>query len=117
MTTSRQDAAPQSGALILIVLTHVFVLPVAGAFLPAEALRLGTGYGLDAGTSYTLLGGFFVLLVLALHGVAFRAARKRGERRLANGILVLFFLSLASLALIGFPSPVVGLVHLAGLLL
>ena len=114
MTTSRKEAASQSGALILLVLSHVFFLPVAGAFLPAEVLRIGSGYGLDTETSYTLLGGVFLLLILVLHGLAFRMARARGETRLSVVIIALFLLSLAGLALIGIPSPLVALVHAAG---
>jgi hypothetical protein len=114
MTTSRKEAASQSGALILLVISHVFILPVAGAFLPAEVLRLGTGSGLDIDTSYSVLGGIFLLLILLLHGLAFRLARKRGEARLSVVVIALFLFSLAALALIGIPSPLVALVHSAG---
>ncbi|MAA98322.1 MAG: hypothetical protein CMN87_12695 [Stappia sp.] len=114
MTTSRKETATQSGALILLVLSHVFFLPVAGAFLPAEVLRLGTDNGLDTQTSYTVLGGIFLLLILLFHGLSFRMARARGENRLSVIVIAFFLLSLAALALFGIPSPLVAVVHAAG---
>lgn len=117
MTTTRTATPPQSGALILALLSHVFVLPIAGAFLPALAVEAGAGQGLDADTSLVVLGGVFVVLILALHALAWRIARGRGERRLAALIVGLAAASLAGLALFGVPSPLVAIVHGAGLLL
>lgn len=106
---------PQSVALVWTVLVHVLALPLAGAFLPALVIRPAAAGGSGPGAAY-LLAGVFLVLIVGLHFALWRQARGKGERRLAVAILVLGALSLASLALLATPSPLVGLVHLGALL-
>lgn len=105
---------PQSGALVWIVLTHVLFLPLAGAFLPM--LMFGTGQQGGFQASATGVTIALALIVAALHAIGGHFARRAGERRLQYAILLLAVLSLASLLLLATPSPLVGLVHVAGIL-
>ena len=110
----RPGTPPQSGALVWTVLTHVLFLPLAGAFLPM--LMLGTGQQGGFQVSATGMTIALALVVVALHGFGWHFARRAGERRLQYAILLLAALSLASLLLLATPSPLVGLVHVAGIL-
>jgi chromate transport protein ChrA len=112
MTSQPAQSRPQSGALILTVLSHVMVLPVASAFLPAYISHRGW----SSETSVLVMVGIYAALVLVLHGLAWRSARRNGERRLAIGILALMVLSFASIALLATPSPLVAIIHVVGLL-
>lgn len=107
---------PQSAALVWTVLVHVLALPLAGAFLPALVLRPAAAGGASGPGAAYLLAGVFLVLIVGLHLALWRLARGKGERRLTVVILVLGALSLASLALLATPSPLVGLVHLGALL-
>lgn len=103
---------PQSPALVWLVLTHVLLLPLAGAFGPMLAFRAGLPLG-DGLAIAALLG----LLVVLAHGACWRLAARAGERRLAAAALGLGLLSLAALLLFSTPSPLVAAVHLGKLLI
>ncbi|WP_186389369.1 MULTISPECIES: hypothetical protein [unclassified Stappia] len=103
---------PQSPALVWLVLNHVLLLPLAGAFAPMLAFRAGLLHG-DGLLITALLG----LLVVLTHGACWRLAARAGERRLAAASLGLGLLSLAALLLFSTPSPLVAVVHVGKLLI
>lgn len=101
---------PQSPALVWTVLNHVLLLPLAGAFLP-----MGLFHGGVADAQGTLAAAILAVLVVVTHGLCWRMAAKAGERGMAGANIVLGLLSLAALALLSTPSPLVAAVHLGKL--
>jgi VIT1/CCC1 family predicted Fe2+/Mn2+ transporter len=111
--SERRGTPPQSGALVWTVLTHVLFLPLAGAFLPMLMFGAGPQGGFQV--SATGMTVALALVIAALHGFGWYLAGRAGERRLQYAILLLGATSLASLVFLATPSPLVGLVHIAGL--
>ncbi|WP_249690135.1 hypothetical protein [Stappia sp. WLB 29] len=101
---------PQSPVLVWTVLNHVLLLPLAGAFLPMGLFRAGIqdGQGMVA-------AAVLAVLVVLTHGVCWRVAARAGERGLAGANIVLGLLSLAALALLSTPSPLVAAVQIGKL--
>lgn len=101
---------PQSPALVWTVLNHVLLLPLAGAFLPMVLFHAGV-----RDERGMLTAGVLAVLVMLTHGTCWRMAARAGERGLAGANLVLGLLSLAALALLSTPSPLVAVVHIGKL--
>lgn len=112
--SERRGTPPQSGALVWTVLTHVLFLPLAGAFLPMLMFGAGPQGGFQVSATGVTVA--LALVIAALHAFGWYLARRNGERRLQYANLLLAALSLASLVLLATPSPLVGLVHVAGIL-
>lgn len=112
--SGRRGTPPQSGALVWTVLTHVLFLPLAGAFVPMLMLGAGPQGGFQVSAIGVTVA--LVLVVAALHAFGWHLARRTGERRLQHATLLLAALSLASLLFLATPSPLVGFVRVAGIL-
>ncbi|WP_428697051.1 hypothetical protein [Stappia sp.] len=111
--SERRGTPPQSGALVWTVLTHVLFLPLAGAFLPMLMFGAGPQGGFQVSATGVTVA--LALVIAALHGFGWYLAGRAGERRLQYAVLLLGATSLASLVFLATPSPLVGLVHIAGL--
>ncbi|WP_349361008.1 hypothetical protein [Stappia sp.] len=107
MSTARSETPPQSAALVWLTLTHVFVLPLAGAFLPNLFLGLGGTLGLDAQGAMLALAGLLAVAIVVLHLGIWRIARREGHRPMATLALLLGGVSLVTLYLFATPSPLV----------
>jgi hypothetical protein len=119
MSTQRPATPPQSVALVWTVLTHVLVLPVAAAYLPALLPQTGPATaGQEASVvAPILLSGLFAALIIVLHGVIWRMARGEGRVALQYVVAGLGVVSLATLVLLGTPAPLLVLARLVGLVL
>ncbi|WP_029057393.1 hypothetical protein [Stappia stellulata] len=118
MSTQKPASPPQSVAFVWTVLTHVLVLPVAAAYLPALFLQTGPGGEPSAvSLSVLALSGLFAVLIVGLHLGLWRMARREGQARLQGVVIGLGALSLATLVLLGSPAPMLVLARLVGVVL